>query len=89
MPMELADHRAGLGIERREEIAGAVTDIIGSAALGRAGTHRQRRLAAIERLYLRFLIHTQHQRFVRRIEIKADNVADFFDEQRVFGYVTN
>lgn len=62
--MELTEHGAGLGVERGEQVGDAVTQVIMAAALGLAGTHR--RLTAIERLNLRFLVDPQHQRFVRR-----------------------
>jgi hypothetical protein len=42
-PVELADYRAGPGIERGEQIDGAVTHVIRAAVLGLAGTHRQQR----------------------------------------------
>src|SRR6266851_4183086 len=77
--MELANHGAGAGVERGEQVGG------GMAPLGLTGAHRQQRLTAVERLNLRFLIHAQHQCPVRRIKIQAHDVADFFDEQRGFG----
>src|SRR5208283_2005521 len=40
-PVKLADYGAGLGVERGEQIDGAVTHVISAAALGLAGTHRQ------------------------------------------------
>src|SRR5260370_42589402 len=39
------------------------------------GSHRERRLGAIQRLDLRFLIDAEHQRVVWRVEIEADDVA--------------
>src|SRR5260370_23124299 len=39
------------------------------------GSHRERRLGAIQRLDLRFLMDAEHQRVVRRVEIEADDVA--------------
>jgi hypothetical protein len=47
--------------------------------------HRQQRLPPIQRLDLRFFIHAQHQRPIRRVQIQAHNVADLFDEQRIAG----
>jgi len=46
-----------------------------AAPLGLPRPHRQQRLAAVERLDLRFLIDAQHQRMVGRIEVEADDVA--------------
>src|SRR6202047_5565097 len=45
--MELADYRAGLGVERGEQIDGAVTHVIRAAARGLAGTRRQERLGGV------------------------------------------
>ena len=42
--MEFANHGAGLGIERSEQIDGAVTHIVRGATFGLAGSHRQQRL---------------------------------------------
>jgi len=83
-PMELADNSAGLGIERREQVDGAVALVVGSAALGLAGTHRQQRLTAVECLDLGLLINAQDQRPVRRVQIQTHDVSDFFNKQRVF-----
>jgi hypothetical protein len=59
--MELANHGAGAGVERGEQVGGAMAQVIRRAPLGLAGAHRQQRLTAVERLNLRFLIHAQHQ----------------------------
>ena len=75
--MELADPGAGLGVERGEQVDGAVAQGVRRSALGLSGAHRQQRLTAIERLNLRFLIRAKDQYPVRRIKLQADNVADF------------
>jgi hypothetical protein len=36
-------------------------------------------------LDLAFLVDAQDQGFIRRIEIQTDDIADFFDEERVGG----
>jgi hypothetical protein len=41
------------------------------------------RLVVIERLYLGFLVHTQHHRPLRRIEVETNDIGDFLLEQRV------
>ena len=38
----------------------------------------------MQRLDLRLFVHAQDQRLVRRVEIQADDVSDFVNEQRVF-----
>ena len=78
--MELADHGAGFGVERGEQVDGAVAQVVRRAARGLSGAHWQQRQTAIKRLNLRFLIHAQHQCPVWGIKIQAHDVADFFDE---------
>src|SRR5581483_9123518 len=84
-PMKLTDNGAGLGIERSEQVDGAVTQVIRRAAIGLAGSHRQHRLTAIERLNLGLCVDAQHQCLSRRIEIQAHDVAHLLDEERVPG----
>lgn len=48
--------------------------IVVCAPLNLAGTHRQQRPRPVQRLNLRLLIHAQHQRFVRRIQVQADDI---------------
>jgi hypothetical protein len=83
--MKLPDHSARLEVERGEQVGGAVAQRVGRAPLSLAGTHRQQRLTAIERLALALLVDTQHQRAVGRIEVEPDDIAHLLDEQRVFG----
>lgn len=48
-------------------------------------THRQHWLSAIQGLNLAFLVDAQDEGVVWRVEIQADNVANFFDEERIGG----
>ena len=50
------------------------------APLGHA---RQDRLGAVQRLHLGLLVHAQHQRPLRRIQVQPDHVADLVDELRI------
>src|SRR3981081_395051 len=54
--MELTDHGAGPGVERGEQVDGAMAQVVRRSTLGLSGAHRQQRLTSIERLNLRFLI---------------------------------
>jgi hypothetical protein len=81
--MPLADHAAALGVEGCEERRGPVTDIVVRAPLDLPGAHRQQRLTAVQSLDLRLLVHTQHQRLVRRVQIQSHDVPDLVDEQRI------
>ena len=45
--------------------------------------HRQPGLGAVERLYLRLLVDREHNGVGRRVDVKADDFAQFGDELRV------
>ena len=47
---------------------------------GNTRTQRQQRLCTVECLYLAFFINTKNDRFVWRIYIKTDNIAEFLDK---------
>src|SRR5258708_20198340 len=83
-PMELADYRAGLGVERGKQIDGAVTHVIRAAALALAGPPRQHRLAAITRLSPALLLHAQHPRPPGSIQVQPRDAAHFFPDPRLF-----
>ena len=68
-------HFAVEHVERREQGGGAVTKIIMGYALDITQTQRQQRLGPLQRLHLALFVDTQHQRLVRRIEVKAHDVA--------------
>ncbi len=59
--------------------------VIRGAPLGQSRHHRQNRLRAVERLNLAFLVHTQHQSPIRRIEVQPHHIAYLLVEQRVGG----
>ena len=61
--------------------------VIVRAPLGLAGAHRQDRLAAIQRLHLTLLIHTQHHRagLLGWIQIQSDKVAHLLHKDRIGG----
>ena len=50
-----------------------------------AGSHRQQRLRAVERLHLGFLVNTQHNGAFRWRQVESDDVADLLHEQRIRG----
>src|SRR5271166_3435746 len=86
MPMlrlTLREHTAVRNIQRREQGGGAMTDIIVRDALDIPQAHRQHGLRAFERLCLAFLIHAQHQGVIRWVQIQADDITDFFNEERI------
>src|SRR6267378_8707939 len=86
MPMAalaLREHAAVGDVERGEQGRSAVADVVVRDAFDVPQSQRQKRLRALERLYLALLINTQHQRMIRRIEVQADDVAHLLDEERV------
>ncbi len=83
--VQLPNHLARLHVQRRKQRGGAVTPIVMGAPLDLSGTHRQQRPRPIQRLNLRFLVHAQHQGFVRRIQVQPDDIPDLLDEERILG----
>ncbi len=81
-PMHFADDFAGGDVQCRKQGRGAVAAVIMGAPLGHSRHHR---LRAVERLNLAFLVHTQHQGAIRRIEVQPHHIAHLLNEQRVGG----
>jgi hypothetical protein len=59
--------RAGLHVQRGEQRSRAVALVVMGAPLSLSRTHRQQRLAAVERLDLRLFINAQYQSTIRRV----------------------
>src|SRR6266853_1557752 len=51
--------------------------------VSRKRRNSQERRGAVQGLNLALLVHAQHQSAVGRVQIKADDVANFVDEQRI------
>jgi hypothetical protein len=83
--MALADDLAGLDIEGRKQRNRSVPEVIVRGPLRPAGRQRQQRLGALQGLALALLVDAQHERVIRRIEVKADHVANLVDEERIGG----
>src|SRR5947209_4226190 len=81
--MKLTDDFASLGVEGSKQRGRAIARVIMSPAFGLTGAHGQNRLRAIQRLNLRFLVHTQNQSFIRRIKVKPHHIADLLDKQGI------
>ena len=79
----LADHRAGLDVQRCKQRRGAVTPTVVGASFGLPGLHRQQWRGAVKGLDLGLLVDAEHHGMVGRIDIQADDVSDLFDQQRV------
>src|SRR5450432_357505 len=80
-----ADDGTGRHIERGEECCGAVALVIMGHRAGTALFQGQTRLRAVECLDLALLIDGKHQRLLRRIDVKADDVLDLRDEVGIVG----
>ncbi len=74
---------AGGDLQRGKQRRRAVRDVVAGAALGAARFHRQRLPRPIGCLDLGLLIHTQHDRVLRRCQIQANHVSDLRDQFRI------
>jgi hypothetical protein len=81
----LADHLAFENVEGCEQGGGAMSLVVVREGCGAALLHRQAGLSSVERLDLALLVNRQNDGVVRRIDIKADDVAQLGDELRVIG----
>ncbi len=81
----LAEHFAGAGIERGEQAQRAVALVFEAMALGASGRQRQHPVLAVERLDRRLLVHAEHGRVRRRVQVEADHVGRLGLEVRVVG----
>ena len=79
------DDLSGLGVERCEEGGGAIANIVVGTALDLPRTHRQQGLGAVEGLDLGLFVDAQDQSSVRGMQIQADDVTHFLDEEGVGG----
>jgi hypothetical protein len=70
----LADDLAVEHVECGEQDPCVVTLVIVGHCAAAATLHRQSRLGAVQCLDLRLLIDRQHQRVLRRIDVKADDI---------------
>ena len=81
--MQLAQHMAAGHVEGGEQTGGAVALVVVRAAFDLPGAQGQQRRGAVQCLNLALLVHTQHQGAVGRVQVEADDIADFVDEQRI------
>ena len=79
----LANDLAGGDVERGEQGRRTMALVIMRYGAGAALLHWQPRLRAVEGLDLAFLIDAQHQCPVGRVEIKPNDVLNFFSELRI------
>jgi len=60
-----------------------VTDVVVGDAFDIAPSHGQDRMRTVQGLNLAFLIDTQHQGVVGRVQVEADDIAYLLDEKRI------
>jgi hypothetical protein len=70
----LSDHRTGGDIQRGKQGGGPMPLVVVRHGASPALLHRQPRLGAIECLNQALLVDAQHQGFVRRVEVEADDI---------------
>ena len=80
---QLADDLAGGGVQRGEQVDRAVADVVVAAALRHPWQHGQNRGSSLQGLDLRLLVDREDRGVRRRREVKADDVADLVEKQRV------
>ena len=80
----LTDNRAVQDVEGRKESRRPVPLIVVSHRAATTLLKRETRLRSLQGLNLTFLIHAQHQRFMRRIQIQAHHIVEFFDKLFIF-----
>ena len=78
-----SDHLPGQHVQRGEQRGRAVPLVVMGHRLRPTGHHRQRRLGAVQRLHGGLLVHTQHDRVVRRVQIQPDDIDQLLLEPRI------
>ena len=79
----LAEYLAGLGVERRVQGQRAVPEVLKAVPLGASRRQWQHRILAVQRLDRRLLIHGEHRRMCRRVQIQPNDVGRFLLKVRV------
>ena len=70
-----ANHLAGLGVQRGKEGYRAVAQVVMGAPFRLPRAQGQQRTGAIQSLDLGLLVHAQHQRPLRRVQVQTHNIA--------------
>lgn len=71
----------GRDLQRREQGAGAVPDVVVGPPLRETRLHRQHRSGPVQRLDLGLLVDAQHNRVLRRGEVEPAHVGDLHVRQ--------
>src|SRR5579863_4768335 len=81
--LTLTDHRSFQNIERGEQRSCPMSLVIVCLPFRKTWPQRKNRLCPVQCLNLALLIHAQNDRFIRRIQIQADDVPYFARELRI------
>ncbi len=81
--MELPNDSTCCHFQDGEERRGAMAAVVVRAAFYLPRTHWQQRACPIQRLNLRFFIHTQDEGLIWGMQIEADHNAHLLDKQQV------
>lgn len=76
----LGKHLPPSRTERGKKRHGVMTDIVVGDPFNVGEAHREHGLGALECLHLAFLIGAEHQRVLRRIQIRPHDAAHLLDE---------
>ena len=74
---------AGGDVQRGEQGAGAMANIVMGSLFSIAHPHRQQRGSTVQGLDLRLFVNTENYCILGRVQIQADHVGDFADQFRV------
>jgi hypothetical protein len=72
-----------LDIQCSEERSRAVALVIVGYSLDITQSHRQERLAALQRLNLALLVNREDERLIGGVKVESDDVSDLFNEERI------
>ena len=81
--LALGQHLAVGNIEGGKEGGRPMPFVVVSDSLNISQAHRQQWLSPVQGLDLTLFVDTQYDRILRRAQIEADNVTDFFHKERV------
>jgi len=81
--LALGAHLASGDVQGDQQGGSAVADVVVGHSLHPAQPHRQQGLGSIESLHLGFLVHAEHHRLVRWVQVEVDDVADLLDKEWV------
>src|SRR3989339_716352 len=79
------DYRAFQYIQRCKKASSPITFIIVRHGSASPLLHWQSGLGSIQRLYLRLFVDTQHQGFIRWVQIQSDHIRQFFNTPFILG----